>query len=151
MEGISQLYTLVVCFRSYNCSYLAGSTKSLRHNRWGVLRLSYLQIPSTQKRSKTMTSAHWTLIIVLCFAAFSIRIFGLLAGDRIRLSKHSWILDDLPGLIIVSLVAASLSDEPLQAWLAALVALLVAVLTNHIVVTMGIGVLVFAFLSLFGF
>ena len=98
-----------------------------------------------------MTSAHWTLIIVLCFAAFSIRSFGLLAGDRIRLSKHSWILDDLPGLIIVSLVAASLSGEHLQTWLAALVALLVAVLTNHVVVTMGIGVLFYAFLSLFGF
>jgi branched-subunit amino acid transport protein len=54
-------------------------------------------------------------------------------------------------LIIVSLVAASLSGEPLQTWLAALAALLVAVLTNHVVVTMGIGVLVFAFLSLFGF
>ena len=98
-----------------------------------------------------MTSAHWTLIIVLCFASFSIRICGLQADDRIRLSKHSWIHDDLPGLIIVNLVAASLSGEPLQTWLAALAALLVAVLTNHVVVTMGIGVLVFAFLSLFGF
>lgn len=98
-----------------------------------------------------MTNAHWTLIIVLCFATFSIRIFGLLAGDRIRLSKHSWILDDLPGLIIVSLVAASLSGESVHTWLAALVALLVAVLTNNVVLTMGIGVLVYAFMPLFGF
>ena len=98
-----------------------------------------------------MTSAHWTLIIVPCFAAFSIRIVGLLAGDRIRLSRHSWILDDLPGLIIVSLVAASLCGEPFHTWLAALIALFVAVLTNHVIATMGIGVIVYASLSLFVF
>ena len=98
-----------------------------------------------------MTSAHWTLIIVLCFAAFSIRVVGLLAGDQISSSRHSWILDDLPGLIIVSLVAASLSSEPFQTWLAALIALLVAVLTNHVIDTMGIGVVVYALLSLFVF
>ncbi|WP_367575976.1 AzlD domain-containing protein [Pelagibius sp. Alg239-R121] len=91
-----------------------------------------------------MTASHWTLILVLAIAAFSIRAVGLFAGDKIRASRHAWMLDDLPGLIVVSLVAASLAGQPLQTWVAATIACAVALLTNHVIATMCIGVLVYA-------
>ena len=95
-----------------------------------------------------MTSAHWLLILILAMATFSIRIAGLFAGDRIRASRHAWALDDLPGLIVVSLVAASLAGQPVQTWGAALVALGVAIATNRVIATMCIGVIAFAALNL---
>jgi len=56
-----------------------------------------------------MTFPFWMLIAVPAVAAFSIRVLGLIAGDAIKSSKYAWILDELPGLIVVSLVASSLS------------------------------------------
>ncbi|MEJ6395902.1 AzlD domain-containing protein [Gymnodinialimonas sp. 2305UL16-5] len=95
-----------------------------------------------------MTSSHWALILVLALAAISIRIAGLLAGDRIRTSSHAWVLDELPGLIVVSLVAASLAGQPWQVWSAAALALVVAITTNHVLVTMCLGIIVFASLNM---
>ncbi|WP_299401958.1 AzlD domain-containing protein [uncultured Roseobacter sp.] len=95
-----------------------------------------------------MTSSHWLLILVLAVAAFAIRVTGLLAGNRIKASRHVWMLDDLPGLIIVSLIAASLAGEPLHMWMAAAVALGVAIATNHVIATMCLGVAAFVGLSL---
>jgi hypothetical protein len=60
------------------------------------------------------------------------------------------VLDDLPGLIVVSLVAASLAGQPLQTWVAAGAALGAAVLTNHVIATMVVGVVAFAGLAAFG-
>uniref|UniRef100_UPI002638A9D4 AzlD domain-containing protein n=1 Tax=uncultured Ruegeria sp. TaxID=259304 RepID=UPI002638A9D4 len=80
----------------------------------------------------------------------SIRLLGLIAGERIRSSRHVWVLDELPGLIVVSLVAASLSGQPLQAWIAAGIALGAAVLTNNVIAAMVFGVLAFAGLALLG-
>ncbi|MHC0052227.1 AzlD domain-containing protein [Actibacterium sp. D379-3] len=94
-----------------------------------------------------MTSSHWTLIIVLAVAAFAIRVTGLFAGDRIRGSRHAWVLDDLPGLIVVSLVAASLAGQPFQTWAAAAIALAIAILTNHVIATMLVGVAAYAALA----
>ncbi len=90
------------------------------------------------------------LIAVLAVAAFSIRVLGLLAGDAIKSSRYSWILDDLPGLIVVSLVASSLAGQPVVTWVAAVVALSVAYLTNHVIWTMCIGVAAFALMVWFG-
>ena len=97
-----------------------------------------------------MTGPHWAVIGVLAIAAFSIRVVGLIAGGRIRASRHAWVLDELPGLIVVCLVAASLAAQPLQTWIAAGAALGAAILTNHVIVTMIVGVLVYAGLAMNG-
>lgn len=98
-----------------------------------------------------MTLPHWSLIVLLAVAAFSIRCLGVIAGQRIRESKLSWVLDEVPGLVIVSLVAASLATQSQHVWCAAVVALAVACLTNSIVATMSFGMFVFGGLSLIGF
>lgn len=87
-----------------------------------------------------MTFPFWMLIGVLAIAAFSIRVLGLVAGDAIRSSRLSWVLDDLPGLIVVSLVAASLAGQSVGTWIAAAVALAVSYVTNHVILTMCVGV-----------
>ncbi|PWE27498.1 branched-chain amino acid transporter [Pararhodobacter marinus] len=94
-----------------------------------------------------MTGAHWAVIGLLALAAFVIRVAGLIAGGRIRASRHAWILEALPGLIVVSLVASSLAGEPTATWIAAALALGVAVLTNHVIATMVLGVAAFATLQ----
>lgn len=97
-----------------------------------------------------MTFPFWMLIAVLAVAAFSIRVLGLLAGDAIKSSRYSWILDDLPGLIVVSLVASSLAGQPVVTWVAAAVALFAAYITNHVIWTMCIGVASYAMLAWIG-
>jgi len=87
-----------------------------------------------------MTFPFWMLIVVLAVAAFSIRVLGLFAGDAIRSSRFSWVLDDLPGLIVVSLVASSLAGQSIGTWISAVFALTVAYATNHVILTMCVGV-----------
>jgi uncharacterized membrane protein len=91
-----------------------------------------------------MSGAHWAVIGLLAFAAFSIRVAGLIAGGRIRASRQAWVLDELPGLIVISLVASSLTGQPLITWIAAGVALGMATVTNHVIATMAVGVLAYA-------
>ncbi|MDW3182105.1 AzlD domain-containing protein [Roseobacter sp.] len=93
-----------------------------------------------------MTFSYWMLIVTLAVAAFSVRVLGLFAGDAIKSSRVSWMLDDLPGLIVVSLVASSLAGQPIGTWIAAAVALAVAYCTNHVILTMCIGVTVYGVL-----
>jgi len=90
------------------------------------------------------------LIAVLMIAAFSIRVLGLCAGDVIKSSRHAWILDDLPGLLVVSLVASSLAGQSIGTWTAAAAALATAYATNHVIPTMCAGVAVYAGLVWFG-
>lgn len=90
------------------------------------------------------------LIVVLVIAAFSIRVVGLFAGNAIKSSRYSWVLDDLPGLIIISLVASSLAGQSLGTWLAAAAALAVAYLSNHVILTMCIGLAAYAGLATLG-
>lgn len=97
-----------------------------------------------------MNPSSGLFILMLALAAFGIRFLGLLAGDRIRLSRHAWMLQDLPGLIVISLVAASLAGQSTTTWAAAVVALLVAWFSNHVIVTMGVGVIIFALLNAAG-
>jgi uncharacterized membrane protein len=91
-----------------------------------------------------MPPSHWALIGVLAVAAYAIRLTGLFAGNVIRRSKFAPLLDELPGLIIVSLVAASLAGKPAPAWFAGVAALVVAWKTNHVIATMLIGVAVYS-------
>jgi len=98
-----------------------------------------------------VTPTHWSLIVLLAAAAFSIRCLGMIAGQRIRESKLAWVLDEIPGLIIVSLVTASMANQSQQVWYAAVIALVVAGITNSVVATMSFGMIVFAGLSLVGF
>ncbi len=94
-----------------------------------------------------MSYSHWMLIALLALAAATIRIVGLLAGSAIRRSRYAPILDDLPGAIIVSLVAASLADQPGPGWLAAAIALATAWFTRNVIATMVVGVASFAALT----
>ncbi|WP_412562135.1 AzlD domain-containing protein [Thalassobius sp. MITS945101] len=97
-----------------------------------------------------MTVSYWMLILALAIAAFTIRVVGLFAGDAIKSSRFSWMLDELPGLIVVSLVASSLAGQPAETWVAAGVALAVAYFTNHVILTMFVGVTAFGLLIWLG-
>lgn len=97
-----------------------------------------------------MTFPFWMLIGVLAVAAFSIRVLGLFAGDAIKSSRFSWMLDDLPGLIVVPLVASSLAGQSISTWIAAAASLAVAYVTNHVILTMCIGVAAYGVLAWFG-
>lgn len=98
-----------------------------------------------------MTFPFWMLIVVLAVAAFSIRALGLFAGDAIKSSRFAWVLDDLPGLIVVSLVASSLAGQPIRSWIAAAVALSIAYASNHVILTMCFGVAAYGGLTWLGF
>ncbi|MWP38497.1 branched-chain amino acid transporter [Rhodobacter sphaeroides] len=97
-----------------------------------------------------MIGQYWAVIGLLAVAAFAIRVTGLIAGGRIRASHHAWMLDELPGLIVVSLVASSLAGQPLSTWIAAGLALGVAIGTNHVIATMAAGMAAFAGLAWLG-
>ncbi|MEO1189077.1 MAG: AzlD domain-containing protein [Pseudomonadota bacterium] len=87
-----------------------------------------------------MTQNQWMLILLLAIAAYGIRLLGLLSGQAIRTNPRlTPLLDDLPGCLVVGLVAASLAGQPLPTWMAAAIALLAAVITNNVVMTMGVG------------
>lgn len=98
-----------------------------------------------------MTFPFWMLIGVLAIAAFSIRVLGLFSGVAIKSSRFSWVLDDLPGLIVVSLVAASLAGQETHMWIAAIIALAIAYTSNHVIVTMCVSVAAYGGLIWFGF
>ena len=97
-----------------------------------------------------MSGQYWAVIGLLAIAAFAIRVTGLIAGGRIRASRHAWVLDELPGLIVVSLVASSLAGQPPATWLAAGIAAGVAIGTNHVIATMALGMAAFAGLGWLG-
>ena len=95
-----------------------------------------------------MTGAQWALILGLAAATYALRLSGLLLGDALeRRPRLRTVLRDLPGCLVVALVAASLAVEGAAAWIAAAVALGVAVWTNHVIATMGAGVAAFMILQ----
>ena len=97
-----------------------------------------------------MTQTQWALIVALAIGTYAIRYIGLLAGDAIeRRPALRAILHDLPGCIVVALVASSLAGESPVVWLAAVVALGVATWTNHVIATMLLGTLAYAALQAF--
>ena len=76
--------------------------------------------------------------------------WALIAGDAIRKSRLAPLLDDLPGVILVSLVASSLAGQPLLIWGAAAAALATAWLTSNVILTMIVGAAVVAGITLPG-
>lgn len=88
-----------------------------------------------------MTQNQWLLIALLAVGAYGIRLIGLIGGQAINDNPRLQpLLEELPGCLVVALVAASLTGQPPLTWLAALVALGVAVVTNNVVITMVGGI-----------
>ncbi|MEM9798539.1 MAG: AzlD domain-containing protein [Pseudomonadota bacterium] len=92
-------------------------------------------------------SLEWTLIAALALVTAAIRVTGLIVGTRLNGSRWAWVLDDLPGLIVVGLVGASLADQGLAGWIAAGVALAMAKWTGNVIATMAAGMAAFALIS----
>ncbi len=87
-----------------------------------------------------MTAAHWSLIAGLAAGTYAIRLLGFAAGRRIAASPRlRALLADLPGCLVVALVAASMRGAGPLEWAAAAVALLVAVGTRSVPATMLAG------------
>ncbi|MDF2367854.1 AzlD domain-containing protein [Sneathiella sp.] len=93
-----------------------------------------------------MTLDHWLLIALLAVGAYGLRLAGLIGGQAIlHNAKLKTLLDDLPGCLIVALVATSLADAAPLTWIAAAFALVVAIVSNNVVITMALG-----FAAMFG-
>ncbi|MBK1625198.1 AzlD domain-containing protein [Afifella marina] len=86
-----------------------------------------------------MSLSQWLLIAGLAAATFATRLLGYLAGDRLRQSRFAFVLEDLPGLIVVALVASSLAGTEPKTWIAAALAVAIAWVSNNVVVTMSAG------------
>ncbi len=97
-----------------------------------------------------MSGEHWAILGLLALATFAIRFAGLVAGDRIRASRHAWVLEDLPGLIVVSLVVSSVAGQPLPYWIAAGLALVIAAAANNLIATMVGGLVAYTGLMWLG-
>ena len=86
----------------------------------------------------------WLVILGLAVATFTIRLSGVLLGERLP-TTGPWArgLQALPGCLIVSLVTVLLLCGGPAEWIAGCVALGVAIVTRNLPVTMvaGIGVI----------
>ena len=86
----------------------------------------------------------WLVILGLAVATFTIRLSGVLLGERLP-TTGPWArgLQALPGCLIVSLVTVLLLSGGPAEWIAGCVALGVAIFTRNLPVTMvaGIGVI----------
>ncbi|MEP1613725.1 MAG: AzlD domain-containing protein [Roseobacter sp.] len=87
------------------------------------------------------------LIGGLAIATFAVRALGLITGNFFQESRFSWALRNLPGILIVSLVASSLANMTLVGWAAASIALGIALYSNHVILTMIGGVAAYALLQ----
>jgi branched chain amino acid efflux pump len=87
-----------------------------------------------------MTDA-WLLITALAVATFAIRLAGILLGQRLPASG-AWAraLDALPGCLLVSLVSVALLSGGPKEWAAAAVAIVVAIATRSLPLTMVAGI-----------
>lgn len=83
----------------------------------------------------------WLLILVLAAATFTVRLSGYLLGRR--LPDHGpWArgLQALPGCLILSLVTYLLMQGGPQEWAAGATALVVAMLSRSLPLTMAAGI-----------
>ena len=87
------------------------------------------------------------LICGLAICTFATRALGLLAGNFFQDSRFSWVLRELPEILIVAIVASSLTDQPISGWFSAAFALGVALYSNNVVLTMFGGVAAYALLQ----
>lgn len=85
----------------------------------------------------------WFVIIVLAVATFSIRLGGILLGQRLP-TTGPWAraLNALPGCLIISLVSVLVLSGGVNEWIAGGVSLLVALVTRNLPLTMVAGILV---------
>ncbi len=84
----------------------------------------------------------WFIILGLAAVTFSIRISGILIGQR--LPQHGpWAraLNALPGSLIIALVSVSLLTGGPKEWIAGGIAAAVAIVTSNLPLTMVAGIL----------
>ncbi|WP_419758402.1 AzlD family protein [Acidisoma sp.] len=83
----------------------------------------------------------WVVILALTAGTFATRMSGVLIGQRIP-QHGAWArwLRALPGCLIVSLVTVSLLSGGPREWGAGIVALVVAIVTRNLPVTMASGI-----------
>ena len=83
------------------------------------------------------------LTFLLAAATFSVRFLGVVIGQHLPTSGP-WTrsLNALPGCLIVSLVAVILTSGSIDEWTGAVVALIVAIITRNLPVTMIVGIIV---------
>jgi len=87
-----------------------------------------------------MTATEWLLILALAASTYSVRLIGLVAGQKItEYAPLKKALDTLPGCLLVALIASSLAEANNMTWIAASIALIVAILSNHVILTMILG------------
>ncbi|OBY25768.1 AzlD family protein [Leisingera sp. JC1] len=89
----------------------------------------------------------WTLILGLAAATFAVRLSGYLLGRR--LPDHGpWArgLQALPGCLILSLVTYLLMQGGPQEWMAGAAALVVAMFSRSLPLTMAAGIAVICLL-----
>lgn len=83
----------------------------------------------------------WTLILPLALGTFSIRFAGARLGRRIP-SHGPWAraVRALPGCLIVSMVAVSLTSGDFREWIAGLAAAFAALITRSLPLAMAAGI-----------
>ena len=83
----------------------------------------------------------WFVIVVLAIATFSIRIGGVLLGQKLP-NTGPWAraLNSLPGCLIISLVSVLLLSGGPNEWIAGSIALAVAWFTKNLPLTMVAGI-----------
>ncbi len=83
----------------------------------------------------------WFVIVALTVGTFAIRLSGVLIGQQIP-KDGAWArgLRTLPGCLIVSLVAVSLLSGGPREWGAGAVAIVVAIITRNLPITMASGI-----------
>jgi uncharacterized membrane protein len=93
----------------------------------------------------------WLVILALTVGTFAIRLSGVLIGQQIP-ERGAWArgLHALPGCLIVSLVAVSLLSGGTDEWGAGSVAIVVAVATRNLPITMASGIAAIWLLRHFG-
>lgn len=84
----------------------------------------------------------WPIIIVLALATFTIRLSGILLGQRLP-DSGPWAraLNALPGCLIISLVSALVLSGGINEFIAGALAVVVALVTRSLPLTMAVGIL----------
>ncbi len=87
-----------------------------------------------------MTADHWTLIALLAASTLVLRVVGYVAGAAMLQSRF-WqrVLDVFPGCLLTALIASALARGTPVDWIAAAVAVTVAITTRSILLTMIAG------------
>ncbi len=83
----------------------------------------------------------WLVIILLALATFTIRLSGILLGQRLP-ESGPWAraLNALPGCLIISLVSVLVLSGGVNELIAGAISLIVALLTRSLPLTMAAGI-----------